>query len=71
MSEASEPERRAWVRGYRAALDDLDAFGKDRIARLWDGAIADLRADLHDIDATAKRKEALARLRRRHLSHAD
>lgn len=59
----NEPERQAWVRGYRAALDDLATFGRTRLAEAWEGVIADLRADLKDIDDAGKRKAALARLR--------
>jgi hypothetical protein len=65
FNPVEEAERQAWVKGYRAALDDFQAIGNARIADWYGTLIAQLRADLQDIDNIGKRKAALGKLKLR------
>jgi len=65
MTPLEEAERRGWARGYRCALDDLEAIGRSRLEGVWERVIEDLRADVREIDAAGKRKAILQRLKER------
>jgi hypothetical protein len=64
---SAEAERRGWVRGYRAALDDMEQLGTARITAWYSAVIRQLAEDLREIDSVGKRRAQLGRLRERVL----
>lgn len=60
-----EAERRAWIRGYRAAIADLESLGKARVTDWYGSIIEDMRNDIDEIDYVGKRGAQIAKLRQR------
>ena len=52
-----------WVKGYAAAITDLEGFLGSRMKTLLDGLFADIRADAQGIDHAIQNKAQREKLR--------